>query len=68
MDWDQDFTIIGAELYAGDRLIGTFSSHKAAYLAIHVMRAGGNVFLSDEVGILTDADLALLEAINADEK
>ena len=68
MNWDQDFTVVGAELWLEDRLLGEFSSHKAALLALSQMRAGGNVMLSDEVRVLTDADLALLAAIDADEK
>ena len=68
MNWDQEFTVDDGELWINDRLLGEFSSHKAALLALNTMRAGGNVMLSDEVGALTDADLALLAAINADEK
>ncbi|MBR8344688.1 hypothetical protein [Burkholderia ambifaria] len=68
MNWDQEFTVAGGELWLGDRLLGEFGSHKAALFALNAMRAGGNVMLSDEVGVLTDADLALLAAINADEK
>lgn len=68
MNWDQEFTVVDGTLEADGRFIGTFSSHKAALLALSSMRAGGNVMLSDEVAVLTDADLALLAAINADEK
>ncbi|WP_175837068.1 hypothetical protein [Burkholderia anthina] len=68
MNWDQDFTIVGAELLVGERSLGTFSSHTAAYVGLHVMRAGNNVHLSDEARVLTDDDLALLAAIDADEK
>ena len=61
MDWNQCFTIIGPTLHAGDRWLGSLSSHSAAMAGLRLMRTG------ERGAALTDGDVEILEAINADE-
>jgi|GEM_PF-1737390 len=61
MNWQQDMTIIDGRLYAGDRWLGSFSSHSAAMAGIQIMRNG-----SSDVELAED-DRDLLAAIDADE-
>lgn len=67
MDWTQDLSVIDSTLYADDRWLGDFSSHRAAKTAIWMMRHPGNQ-VDECLDLLTDGDLDLVEAIDADER
>jgi hypothetical protein len=66
MDWSQPMTIVSGTLYAGDRWVGTLSSHAAALAGLRMMRGDPDLVCA-ECSPLTTDDLDLLEAIDADE-
>ena len=62
MDWNKDFTIVDSTLYAGDKWMGSLSSHSAAMAGLRLMRTG------ERGAALTDGDVEILEAIDFDER
>ncbi|WP_321913533.1 hypothetical protein [Paraburkholderia sp. J11-2] len=66
MDWNQNMTIVSGTIYCGDRWLGTLSSHSAAMAGLRLMRGDRDLVCSD-CSPLTETDLDLLEAIDADE-
>lgn len=71
MDWTQPLVVNGGTLYAGangDRWLGEFSSYEAALEALSIKREQRVVLTERDTYCMTDSDLDLLEAIDADER
>lgn len=68
MNWYQELTITNGTMYAGSRWLGSFSSHEAALEALSIKRHQASVISADETHCMTDEDIDLLEAIDADER
>ena len=69
MDWHQPLVINGGMLYSGlmgDRYLGEFSSHEAA-LAVLAAQRENLCFCQDCSPVLTESDIDLMLAIDADE-
>jgi hypothetical protein len=64
MNWHQSMTIVDGRLYAGDRWLGSFSSHSAALAAIQIMRNPMQPYFGPA---LAEDDVDLLAAIDSDE-
>ncbi|KWN80830.1 hypothetical protein WM24_23630 [Burkholderia ubonensis] len=67
MNWNQDFTYIGGTLYAGERWLGEFSSLEAAREGVSLKRDGVELIDADDTHCMTESDVDMLEAIDADE-
>ncbi|MDR6389180.1 hypothetical protein [Paraburkholderia phenoliruptrix] len=64
MNWNRDMTVIDGRLYAGDRWLGSFSSHERALGGIQIMRNPMQPYFGPA---LAESDIDLLAAIDADE-
>ncbi|KVC83985.1 hypothetical protein [Burkholderia ubonensis] len=70
MDWHQPLVINGGMLYSGqmgERWLGEFSSLEAAREGVSLKRDGVELIDADDTHCMTESDVDMLEAIDADE-
>ncbi|MBB3004414.1 hypothetical protein FHX57_006796 [Paraburkholderia tropica] len=68
MDWNRgDLSLNDGMLYSNDRYLGTFSCWAAGREAIGIMQEGRKVLTAGDTYCMTEDDVDLMAAIDADE-